>query len=574
MGNDFVSSSEALLLMLKEYSISHVFGLPGETTLPLYDAWLDFKDVEHVRVRDERNAVIAADGYARVTFKPGVVEAPGVGASYLLPGLAEAYRSRIPIIVFVSDITEDDEYKNVLTEYRKDLMFKDVTKDVLIVHSAEMIPRVIRRAFRLATAGIPGPVYVRIPYNAWEGKVSREDIYAQREFAKYPALRFEADDESVSRALELLLKADRPVIICGQGVLLSQGWDEVLQLAEALSIPVGTTITGKGCFPETHVLSIGVVGKRGGTRFSNSIVNEADLIFFIGTNTDSANTADWSVPPITDKDKVVIHLDVDEATLGNVYRTSVFLLGDAKATIRKMLRALGNAKKYRNEYISRLKKLRDEWDSYVESLIDETAIPVNPLLFIKKLEKLTQSGDYVFTADPGIGAIYTSAFYRISRAGRTFMYNYSLGGLGFALPMALGAHLGSRKVTIALTTDGNLAFNMGELETLKTLNVYVKVIVFNNLSYGWIRATMLSKYGPRFFHTDFSSVDFVKIAEAHGIKADRVDKPSELEERLKMALTYEGPYLLEIPALPEDKLMPPVPEWRNAAEKYDIPYLG
>ena len=140
--------------------------------------------------------------------------------------------------------------------------------------------------------------------------------------------------------------------------------------------------------------------------------------------------------------------------------------------------------------------------------------------------------------------------------------------------MALGMHLGNKKIAIALTTDGNIAFNMGELETLRSLGVNAKAIIFNNAAYGWIRATILSKYGYRFFHTDFSNVDFVKISEAHGILANKVSKPSELEDVLRAMLSEEGPYLIEVPVLTEDKLMPPVPEWRSTAEKYDIPYLG
>ena len=309
-----MKGSRILLKMLREYDVEYVFGLPGETTLPLYVDWLEFKDVKHVMFRDERNACFAADGYARVSYKPGICEAPSAGAAHILPAIVEAYASTLPMIAITTDTPLHLEKRNMLTAFNQTALFSGITKETLTVLRAQDIPFTIRRAFRLATSGKPGPIHIRIPANVLEEDAEVSDLYVQKEFSKYPGHRFTAEEESVMKAIELLLSSEKPIIICGQGVLYSQAWNEIIELAELLNIPVGTTITGKGSFPETHPLSIGVVGSRGGTSFSNEILKTADLVFYVGCNTDYAATDAWTLPP---QDTKIIHLDISEAEVGN-----------------------------------------------------------------------------------------------------------------------------------------------------------------------------------------------------------------------------------------------------------------
>jgi acetolactate synthase-1/2/3 large subunit len=569
-----MEASEAILTLLKAYNVSHVFGLPGETTFPLYDQWAKNDEVAHVLVRDERNSAMMADGYARVSWKPGVCEAPGVGASYLLPGLTEAYTSAIPIIVLTSDIAEGYEFKNQLTRYEKALMFRGITKESFTIHRPEDVPVSLRRAFRVATSGRPGPVHVRIPENVLQGRVDDdEDVYSQPEYSKFPSHRYAPEDSGTKAALDLLLDAQRPVIVCGQGVLLSQAWDEVRSLADALAIPVGTTITGKGAFPETHPLSIGVVGSRGGTRFSNTVVSNSDLVFYVGSNVDFATTDDWTLPaPFSCK---IIHLDISAEELGNAYRTDVSLLGDAKLTLERMISILQSdtkGKRRSSERVSQLSKDRQEYYDGVESTARTANKLPNPFLFVKALSSNVLKGT-IFAVDPGIGAIYTSAFYNVAEAGRTFIYNYSVGGLGFALPQGIGAYFASKHPVLVLTGDGSMGFNTGELETLKRTGANVKIILFNNHSFGWIRAAAKAA-GLRPFHTQFGEVDYMKVAEGYGLKAYRLSENDDLGRTLEEFLAPEDPSLLEVPSLAEDELYPPVPSWKNLAKTSGVPYLG
>ncbi|MEM3104040.1 MAG: thiamine pyrophosphate-binding protein, partial [Candidatus Bathyarchaeia archaeon] len=285
-----MKAARALLEMLKEYEVDYVFGLPGETTLPLYNEWFEFPYVKHVMLRDERNACFAADGYGRVSFKPGICESPSVGATHVIPAAIEAFKSSMPMIFITTDTPLYLEKKNALTSFDQTALFSGIVKESITVFRGQDIPYAVRRAFRVATTGKPGPVHIRIPMNALEEEIGPADVYAQKNFSRYPGHRFTANRDSILKAADLLLRAERPLIICGQGALYSSAWDELIELAELMEIPVGTTITGKGCFPETHSLSIGVIGSRGGTGFSNSILRSADLVFYVGCNTDQAAT--------------------------------------------------------------------------------------------------------------------------------------------------------------------------------------------------------------------------------------------------------------------------------------------
>ncbi|TRM89031.1 thiamine pyrophosphate-binding protein [Sulfolobus sp. C3] len=553
-----MKASKAILELLKKYSVTNVFGLVGETSFPLYEYWSDYeREVSHVFARDERNAVIMADAYARFSFKPGIVEVPGVGAPYTLPALVEANISSIPIIMIVSDIPSYNEKRNVLTEHEKEYLAYNV-KDFINVNDSSSLPRLLRRAFRLATTGRTGPVVVRIPMNVYEGEVSEDEIYAQTEYSSYPSLRFAPDDERIAEALKILLNAERPVIICGQGVLLSQAWEEVIKLAETLYIPVGTTITGKGSFPENHPLSLAVIGARGGTKFSNNVVQEADVVFLIGTNTDSANTWDWRIPS---KKSIIIQLDVSERELGNNYKVYP-LLGDAKLTLKKMINMISEIRK---RDLSTFIEKKKEFEDYVNSLAEEKMNLVNPIKFVKYLSRFIDNNTYI-VSDPGTGAIYSSAYLKLNSAGRRIMYNYSLGGLGYAIPASIGAYIATKRRIVALTTDGNLYFNMGELETINRLNVNVKIFLFNNKSFGWIRATMLSKYGRILQGTDISEVKYSDIASAFNLDYMRIERSDDIEEVMNSIFKDERPKLVEVLIQSEEKLLPPVPDWENIRE--------
>ena len=571
-----MKAARLLLESLREYDVKHVFGLPGETTISLYNEWYDFPEITHVMARDERSASFMADAYAKVSFEPGVCEGPSVGSTHLIPGVVEAYRASTPMIVFTTDIPLHLEKKNVLTELDQTSLYKGITKETITVTKASEIPYVIRRAFRVATTGNPGPVHIRLPMDVLEEEVENPDIYAQKDFTKYPGHRPVAEIEKIKEALESLINSEKPIIVCGQGVLYSQAWGEVLELAEFLGIPVGTTMTGKGSVPETHPLSIGVIGARGGTSFSNKILKEADLIFYIGCNTDSIATDNWTLPT-SEEGKKIIHLDISGAETGNNYPTDVILIGDAKATLRVMIditRKKIEKRKY--EEIPRIKEILKEAEEFRERLkgeMNSNEKPINPVRFIKELSEVIPS-DHIIVTDPGVSAIYASAFYKVKKAGRSMIFNYSLGALGYAIPASVGAHYAKpESCIVALTGDGSFGFTAGELETISRVRGNINIILFNNQSFGWIRAAIRFKYGPKYFATEFKPVDYMKIAEGFGLEALKIGEPEEIRQVLQKTFKSDEPTFIEVKVDPEDKFVPPVPSWVKKAEKNGIKYV-
>ena len=565
-----MNASRALLEMLKGYGVEHVFGLPGETTLEWYREWHDYPEIRHVLARDERSSVFMADGYAKASFRPGVCEGPSVGATHMLPGIAEAYKASVPMVAFTSDIPLHLERRNMLTGIDQTALFMGVTKETITVTDASEIPNTVRRAFRLATTGRPGPVHVRLPMDVLGGEIEEPDLHIQGDFARYPGHRPTAQEDKILQAVKLLGSAERPVIVCGQGVLYSQAWDEVQTLAELYDIPVGTTISGKGSIAEVHPLSIGVVGARGGTTLSNKVVTEADVILYVGCNTDSASTDKWTIPP-TDTRAKIIHLDISEAEVGNTYPTEVDLIGDAKATLARMIEA-SRVRTDSLEGLPRLEAIRQEaaeYETYVSELSGSKEKPVHPVRFVRELSDAVPD-DHVLVVDVGVSAIYTSTFYKVKRAGRSVLYNYAMGALGYAIPASIGVHCARPdSCIVTLVGDGSFGFTAAELETVSRIGGNNNIILFNNGCFGWIKAAISFSQGEEYadFSTNFKEVDYPKIAEGFGLTAYRVEGPEGLGSTLKEAFSVDEPTFIELRVLPENELVPPVPAWARKAER-------
>jgi acetolactate synthase-1/2/3 large subunit len=570
-----MNASKALLEMLNNYDVDHVFGLPGETTLPLYKEWLDYPEIKHVMARDERSSAFMADGYARFTNKPGVCEAPSVGSTHILPGVAEAYKASLPVIFMTSDIPLHMETRNMLTGLDQTSMFSGITKETYTITNPDQIPHTIRRAFRVATTGKPGPVHIRLPYDILQGETVDPDLYAQKDFTKYPGHRPVAETAKIVEALKLLGEAENPVIIAGQGALYSQAWDELVSIAEMFAAPVGTTINAKGVMPEMHPLSLGVIGARGGTSLSNRVICEADLIFFVGSSTDSAGTDKWTVPSC-DTDAKMIQLDISEHEAGNNYDIDVILIGDAKATLQWMLE-LANVSIHEMEKLPRIQaliKAKEEHSAYVAGLMSSNETPIHPVRFIKELQDALPK-KRCLVMDVGTSAIYTSMFYKVPEAGRSMAYNFAMGSLGYALPTSVGASVARPGHCIAtLVGDGSFGLAAAELETISRVGLNNNIIVVNNSSFGWIRAEWKLSYGDEYvdFATNFSEVDYTKIAEGFGLNANRITSPEELSS-LKEFFHSDEPSFTELVLQPEDMLVPPVPTWIRKAEKKGVRYV-
>jgi len=567
-----MNGAQIILEMLKRYHVEHVFGLPGETTIDLYDQWLDTPDIEYILTRDERCSAFMAEAYAKVTGKPGVLESPSPGVTHPAPGIAEAYSASIPLIFFTSDVNPNDDKRCMLTGIDQTDFYATICKESFILDRPEEIPFLMRRAFRVATSGRPGPVHLRMMWNCLSATSEIHDLYAQTECSVYPSYRNVADPASLEKALELLVAAKHPFIVCGQGALSSGAGSEVRQLAQALNIPVGTTTTGKGTLAETDPMAVGVVGARGGSSFTNSFIEKADTLFYIGSNTDSTGTDGWKLPAI-DSGKTILHLDMAPENLGNMYRTQIAMCGDAKISLAYMNRLVAENKLEKKGAIRGVAEARDRaWKALLNTPIPKVNRGIFPPIFMKALNKYFPANG-IITTEAGVGSIFATPLFQMKAAGRRYLSNYSLGALGYAIPAALGAAYGAPDApVVTLTGDGSFGFNCGELETIARTGKNITIVLFRNDTFGWIRGETVLVNESKPFCTDFDkAADYLMVAKAFGLQCQRLERHDEIETVLKKALNYDGPSFIEMPVVSQDVIAPFVPKWIMSARAKNIP---
>jgi acetolactate synthase-1/2/3 large subunit len=541
--------------MLKIHGVETIFGLCGDTSLPLYDV-LRASSLKHILTRDERHAAYMADGYARVSGRVGVCEGPsGGGATYILPGLVEANESSIPILAINTDVSVSSRGRFTLTELDQKSLFKPLTKWNAVLDRPADIPRIFRTAFEAMTTGRAGSAHIALPFDVQNGSVERGDVWGDPTYGRFPSRRVAPDLQYVELAAKLLRKAKAPLFICGGGVVLSGAEEELSALAEKLNAPVATTVSGKGSIDETSALSVGVVGSNGGTPETRAVVDASDLIIFIGCRAGSVTTERWRHP--ADGAARIIHIDVDPAVPGRNYKVDVPLIGDA----RLCLAALNESVSERKGDLSFMaEKKRKKFASF-DVLAASTETPIKPERVVAELQKALDP-DAIVVADPGTPCPYFSAYYVVRGAGRRFFSNRAHGALGYSLAAAVGAHIGRPAVkTVAVMGDGSFGMCAGELETIARLKLPVTLVVISNATYGWIKAGQKAGYDKRYFSVDFSETDHAKVAEAFGVKAWRVTDPDKLNGTLKTALAHGGPTLVDIVCQPLHEARAPVSEW-------------
>ncbi|HIO84068.1 MAG TPA: thiamine pyrophosphate-binding protein, partial [Deltaproteobacteria bacterium] len=334
-----LNGASAMVRMLQAHGVKHVFGLCGDTSLPFYDALHNLDHgMEHILTRDERSASYMADAYARVTGKVGVCEGPsGGGATHILPGLVEASESSIPVLGITSDISTTSRGRYALTELDQESLFRPLTKWNVVIDRADRLPAQVRAAFRAMTTGRPGAAHLGFPYDVQKDEVPETEIWAQTEFGNYPALPVAPDEVAVEALLDALLSSRSPVIICGGGVVISGGESALAEFAEALNLPVATTISGQGSLPETHPHCVGVVGSNGGIPATRKIIDDADLVFFISCRAGSVTTERWRSPNPKTR---ILHLDSDPLVISANYQTEVGMVCDARLGLKALNLAL------------------------------------------------------------------------------------------------------------------------------------------------------------------------------------------------------------------------------------------
>lgn len=556
--------------MLCDYRVEVIFGVPGDTNVELYAALAAAAPrIRHIMCRDERSAVFAADAYARLSGRPGVAECPsGAGSMYSLPGIAEANESAVPVILITNDIPLSGEGRGMITELDNARLFEPITKLSVQIKSTDKIPETIRRAFRAATTGKPGAVQLAIPEDMLKNEIDTDKVFlhVETECAQYPAHRARASGDGVEALVRLLSGAERPVLVAGGGVNQSQAQLALQQLAMKCRVPVVTTITGQGIMPDDHELAIGVIGDNGFHPHALRAAEEADLLVYIGCKMGSVATIGWTFPTKRSGRRVA-QIDIDPSVLGNNSDNVLSVAGDARLVLEEVLQRCEPGASSRQAWIDRLNFHRSEFWHVSAPQLNAAETPVRPQRVVAELSKRL-ARNAVIVSDAGTATPYLTRFLRLLGDRSRLIIPRAFGGLGYAIPAAIGAWLARPDVRpVATFGDGSMGMVAGELETLVRLEIPAVLIHFNNSCFGWIKALQRIRKSPQNFSVDFSQSDMAAVARAFGLSAFRVDKAEDLPAALDAAFACTGPAFVDVICESIADVMPPVVSWMRATGK-------
>jgi acetolactate synthase-1/2/3 large subunit len=551
-----LSGAKALIKALEKEGVDVIFGMPGGANLPIYDE-LYSSNIRHILIRHEQSAAHMADGYARVKRKAGVCLATsGPGATNLVTGIATAYMDSSPIIAITGQVPREMIGKDAFQECDIVGICTSITKYCFQPMSAKIIPEVVKKAFYIAESGRPGPVLIDVP------KDVQQEV-ADTEFPEFVKIRgysphIEPDVTQVAKAIDLLLSAERPMIMAGGGVHISGAFNELQTLAEMLMIPVVTTFKGKGVFPENHPLSLGPIGMHGHAE-ANKLITEADVLLAVGSR-----FSDRSVGKFDEfgKDMKIIHIDIDPAEIGKNKQVDVGIVGDVKVSLRIMLKMLANRviKRYtEGEETPWLKHVREVKEYYRSIVKDNGSREVTAMKAIKKLRELLPA-ESIVTTEVGQCQMWTSLHFDVIVPG-TFFSSTGLGTMGFGFPASIGAKVARPDVHV-VDIAGDGSFNMTENSLAVSVLEDIPVIVFllNNYSLGMVAQWQRLFYNRRTIGVDLKGVpDFVKVAEAYGAQGIRAQSMQELENAIKTALKSDVTTVIDIPIDPEENVFPFMP---------------
>lgn len=528
---------------MKAYEVTHVFLVPTILT----PALAEMEDLNIVRVtaHSEKAAVYMADGYARISGKPGIAMAQTIGAANLAAGLRDPYLACVPVIAVTGGRLSESKHRGVYQEVDDFPLFEPLTKFNAQVDLAERLPDLIRQAFREATTGCPAPVHLEIGGHfgqAIEGEADLDPLFEPR-FARYPALRPRPEAGSVQRAADLLNASRRPVIVAGGGVTLSGAGVAVRQLAEKLSIPVATSLNAKGALPENHSLSIGVVGAYSRT-CANQLVAEADLVFFIGSRTGSQVTNSWRIPT---KGTPVLQLDIEPGELGRNYPNACSLWGDAKVGLQE-LNAVLASRPPDSEWLSRVEQVVSEWHSELDPLRSSPTIPMRPERLCKEIQSALPQ-DAILVSDTGHSGIWSATHIELHHPGQSYIR--AAGSLGWGLPAAIGAKCAApQRPVVCFTGDGGFYYHLSELETALRYGIHPVVVVNNNRSLNQETEIFASAYGgvqrQGLEMWQFRDLNIAAMAESLGCHGIRVEQPEAVVPALQEALQADLPVVLDV----------------------------
>ncbi len=554
-----MSGAQIICESLLREGVEVIFGFPGGAVLPLYDTLPQYPQLRHILVRHEQGAAHAADGYARITGKVGVCLATsGPGATNLVTGIANAHLDSSPVIAITGQVARPFIGKDAFQEVDITGITLPITKHNYLVCNEGDLARVVKEAFHLARTGRPGPVLIDIP---------RDVLQSEAEF-HYPAkvnlpgykLTLRGHPTQIKSAARLMNEAQCPVILAGRGVIISGADAELRELAEKAQIPVVTTLLGIGCFPETHVLSLGMLGMHG-TVGANRAVTAADVIIAVGMRFDDRATA--KVEAFAPRARI-IHIDIDPAEIGKNVRVDVPIVGDVRLVLQALNKLVTN-----QNHLDWIRQLAEWLREYPQKAIRESDALL-PQYVISKIHEVT-GGEAIIVTGVGQNQMWAAQHFCYNRPNSLISAG-GLGTMGFELPAALGVKVGCPEENVwCVAGDGGFQMTFQELATVVQEKAAVKIAIIDNGYLGMVRQWQELFYQRRYVGTRLSGPDFVQIAEAYGIPGLRVRQKVEVIPAIEQAMQHTGPFLIDFIVEPEENVYPMVPAGAALAEMLENP---
>lgn len=540
-----MNGAQAVVASLEAEGVDTVFGYPGGQAIKIYDALYDSEQINHVLARHEQGAVHEADGYARATGRVGVaIVTSGPGATNTVTGIATAYMDSIPLVVITGQVPRGVIGTDSFQESDIVGITMPVVKHSFLLQSTDELTRTFREAFHIASTGRPGPVLIDVPSDL----ASEEMLFVYPDSVSIPSYKptYKGNAKQIRAAMRAIMEAKRPVLYVGGGVVASGATEEVVELANLMQIPVVTTLMGKGAFPASNPLNLGPVGMHG-AKYSNLAMTESDLIVVIGARFSDRVTGKVSefAPGAR-----VIHIDIDPAEIGKIRDVEIPIVGDAKGVVGALVANLKKAETQPQTslWLEKLHAWQERFPFYHPHVVEgEEAGTIVPELVMSSLSNQLDAHNSIVVTEVGQHQMWASQF--IDReCPRSFLSSGGLGTMGFGFPAAIGAAIGQPdKTVVCVAGDGSFQMNSQEMATASINKVPVKVLIMDNRCLG-----MVHQWQKLFYHERYSSTlldacpDFVKLAEAYGWRARRVDDPAHIDEAIAEMLSSEVPYLLDV----------------------------
>ncbi len=556
MSENQMNGAEALILSLEKIGIEIMFGLPGGSAIPLFDALYKVrKDMKFVLVRHEQGAAHEADGYARATGKPAaVLVTSGPGAANTVTGIMTAYMDSVPMIVITGQSVRGMLGKDAFQEADIFNLTMPIVKHSYLLKNANEIPRVVKEAYHIATSGRPGPVLIDVPKDVGT-EACTVGLESEMNLPGYKPEPRGYSPETIQKIADALSKSQRPVIVAGHGAVMSRAEKELLELAEKMSIPVTTTLLGKGVFPDSHPLSLEGLGMHG-TAYANRAIVECDLMMSVGARLDDRILG---VPSQFCKNAVKIHIDIDAAEFGKLVKPDIRCRGDAKTVLQDLLPLVKRGDTA--EWVSRLAGYKKKWP-----LTFSKKGGLHPPQIISALSDLT-GGKAIMTTDVGQHQMWAWQFFKCDKPWQ-FITSGGAGTMGFGLPSAIGAQFGRPGETVlCVAGDGGFQMTLSELATAGIHKLPIKIIIMNNHYLGMVRQWQDMFYDERYSGVDLEgNPDFVEVAKAYGILGLNLKRAADIQKVLKKALAHPGPVLVNVEVVKHEEVYPMVPPGKPLEE--------